>query len=169
MRHPNRTHKKRWNIIEKLKKYSIKRNVPEKYSTTNFLRVNIGTATLCFASRDLAAGEEVLILLLVVVLVFVLALLVHLLILPVLIIITVTATMVMMLSTLTFLLSTLISSEASLWSYKGDSSPEFWSEHFPICGGDSQSPINLASDSPRKIHGLIIGRSLATNRKLKKS
>ena len=85
------------------------------------------------------------------------------------IIITVTATMMMMLSTLTFLLSTLISSEASLWSYKGDSSPEFWSEHFPICGGDSQSPINLASDSPRKIHGLIIGRSLATNRKLKKS
>ena len=76
--------------------------------------------------------------------------------------------MMMMLSTLTFLLSTLISSEASLWSYKGDSSPEFWSEHFPICGGDSQSPINLASDSPRKIHGLIIGRSLATNRKLKK-
>ena len=60
--------------------------------------------------------------------------------------------MMMMLSTLTFLLSTLISSEASLWSYKGDSSPEFWSEHFPICGGDSQSPINLASDSPRKIH-----------------
>ena len=47
-------------------------NVPEKYSENNFLRVNIGTATLCFASRDLAAGEEVLILLLILVLVFVL-------------------------------------------------------------------------------------------------
>ena len=59
----------------------------------------------------------------------------------------------MMLSTLTFL-STLIfgSSQAGLWSYKGDSSPEFWSEHFPICGGDSQSPIDLASDSASKTH-----------------
>ena len=61
-------------------------NVPEKYSENHSLRVNIGTATLCFASRDLAAGEEVLILLLIVVLVFVL---VHLPILPIYIIVVV--------------------------------------------------------------------------------
>ena len=68
-------------------------------------------------------------------------------------VIIITVTAMMMLSTLTFL-STLIfgSSQAGLWSYKGDSSPEFWSEHFPICGGDSQSPIDLASDSASKTH-----------------
>ena len=31
-----------------------------KNGKQNFSRMNIGTATLCFASRDLAAGEEVL-------------------------------------------------------------------------------------------------------------
>ena len=39
----------------------------------------------------------------------------------------------------------------SSWSYKGESSPDFWSDNFPICGSDSQSPIDLSTDSESKI------------------
>jgi len=31
------------------------------------------------------------------------------------------------------------------WSYTGDGAPEFWKDHFPLCGLDSQSPINIVS------------------------
>ena len=72
-------------------------------------RVNIGTATLCFASRDLAAGEEVLILLLIVVLVFVL---VHLPILPIYIIVVVDVVLLLVF-VLVLLLTMRISSTSS--------------------------------------------------------
>lgn len=33
------------------------------------------------------------------------------------------------------------------WSYHGDSGPETWQEHFELCGGQAQSPIDIMEDS----------------------
>ncbi|XP_066977822.1 uncharacterized protein [Macrobrachium rosenbergii] len=37
--------------------------------------------------------------------------------------------------------------EAFHWGYEGTSGPSYWKDHYPACGGSSQSPIDIATGS----------------------